>query len=249
MVWGMSLPSAFGEFFPDGKFEGDPQEPQGQDWGQRLTEYFMAQSVASQKELFDYQIDDGNAAYLYPYYVSLKFISDDPRSFNPDFPAWSPIRSHESPEFFQTLRKVKNLGSIIALNNRIIAVDDAMKELLEELEPRVHSFFPIKILMRRGQYYPKIFYTLVVGQRFDSFAPDLSDSKSFREDGASSFVHKEGQRAMQSLAFRASAFSGAQLWKERRIGREWLLCMSDRLVSEISRRGLRIPNHFEMLEV
>jgi hypothetical protein len=71
----------------------------------------------------------------------------------------------------------KSLGSLIKLNDRILAVDEALKAIIERLESGVHQFFPIEIMMPSDKAPSVRYYVLVIGNYCDSFIP-----KAVRKD-------------------------------------------------------------------
>ncbi len=255
MVWGMNLPSGFGEFWPDGDFELD-EKTREDGWGTRLAQYYLAQSPNAQRRLLDYGENQvGYGARGYGTFVSGKFINEHVANayyFGSDehyiSRPYTAVEPHEAPQFFQTGKSYKTLGSMIKLNSRIMAVDEALKAIIERLEPGLHQFFPIEIRMPRGQFYPAQYYTLVIRQYLDSFSPKDSDPYSFRENGKYGYIHENSKSGVTGLAFSKSAFGSAHLWRERGF-REWLICFSDVLIAEISNAGLRMPKHYKIMEV
>jgi hypothetical protein len=247
MVWGMNLPSSFGEFWPDGDFEGESNS-RSDGWSERLTSHYEAQPVEEQKRLFNYDDGHGNAAHRYPGYVSEKFISEIGTKRGADRPPFTPIEPHEPPRYFETCKTYGSLGSLIMLSDRIIAVDDALKDIIEQMEPGVHRFFPIEIRMPKGAVLPKRYYTLVIGQYFDSFSPERCKPGSWRNDGDYAFEHGDRKADLAGLAFSSAVFGKAHLWRERR-RREWLTLFSDELKAAIEQAGLRTPKLNKMKEV
>ena len=246
MVRGMALPKVFGLFWPDGEFRG---------WNRGLVAYYMAQPPEVQRALYDGYPDPVECAVSYPLYVSRKFISEigSRKNARPENPPFTPIQVHESPKVFVTEAKCNDLGSLIMLNGRIIAVDEAMKSLIEQFEPGIHQFFPIEIMMPKEVGFPRTFFTLCIGNYFDSFVESASDSKAFDElpnsNGRLS-INDSRQRISQSikgLALAKDVHSGAHLWRERRFG-EWLTCFSDDFHGAIQDAGLRVPIMQKMME-
>jgi hypothetical protein len=239
MVWGMGLPDDFGKFWPDGEFEGGG-------WGHRLDSFCQTQPFEVQRALFDH----GPSAHIadYSYYVSQKFINEVGTKVRAEDVPFTPVLPQEAPASFVTEKTYKELGSLIKLNNRILAVDDALKALIETLEPDVHQFFPIEITMPKGSVYPKSFYTLVIGQYFDSFVPEKSEKGSFKPDGPDYYFHTETKKGLNGIALSQAVFGKAHLWRERRLSGEWLTCFSDELNSEIEKADLRIPKLHKMME-
>lgn len=96
----------------------------------------------------------------------------------------------------------------------------------------MHQFFPIEIKMPKGKIFPKAYFTLVIGQYFDSYAPDKSD---------------ESKKNLAGRAFSKAAFGNAHLWRDRRF--PLLNCLSDELKSALDDAGLRLPKHYRMKEI
>ncbi|MBB6124444.1 imm11 family protein [Sphingobium subterraneum] len=246
MVWGMSLPSSFGEFWSDGSFEATPDATSG--WGSRLKSYYLELSPEDQSALFDY-VDTASRGKAGPYvsFVVGKFLHEQGAKGGADMPPFSPILAHEPPRFFVIERGGKSLGSLIMLSNRMLAVEEALKTIIERLEPSLHQFFPIEIMNRKGDVYPKSYYTLVIGQYFDSFSPEASKEGSCELD-ITRFRYRDNKAGISGLAFQKSLFGSAHLWRERQII-GLLTCFSDELIAEIAEAGLRIPRHYKMMEV
>lgn len=246
MVWGMRLPSTFGEFWPNGEFEGEGVVPGSDGWGTRLEVYYNEQMPEEQRALFD--DGRGNGPGTYAFHVSEKFIRERGTVTSPDHPPISSIEPQEPPRSFETEKIYNSLGSLIKLNNRMLAADEALKDVIERLEPGVHEFFPIEIRMPRGRVFPKHYHVLVIGQYFDSFSPEKSREGACQADGPDLYFIAPGKQGVAGLAFSRQVFGEAHLWRERRL-REELTCLSDELKSEIDRSGLRIPNHYQMKDI
>lgn len=237
MTWGMLLPNGFGQFWPYGEFEG---------WHQRLMSHYMAQPPEIQRTLYNGLSDPLQCAANYPFYVSQKLVSElgsriSPHPHNPPF---TPVEDHEPPTIFVTEAKCKELGSLIALNDRIVAVDAAMRSLIEAFEPGVHRFFPIDIMMPKGARFERPFFILWIGQYRDCFVPSASNPEVFAElpDSGGQLTVKTAQpgATIKGLALARDQISGAHLWRERKFG-EWLSCFSDELHQTIEDAGLLTP--------
>jgi hypothetical protein len=238
MVWGMGLPESFGLFWPSGEFEGGG-------WYNRLPNYFYEQPPEIQKALFDSPLEPMEAMDAYTLYVTDKFISEvgARKSPRPEHPPYTPIHKDELPATFDIEKTQKVLGSLIALNGRIVAVDDALKDIIERFEPSLHHFYPIKIVMPKGNIFPKNFYILVIGQYFDSFVPEKSKDEAFRElpnSGGKLLIRGGPKNNIPGLALSQNIYGDAHLWRERRLGPD-LTCFSDALAAEIENAGLHIP--------
>ena len=237
MVWGMSMPSGFGEFFPDGEFVG---------WRECLKTYYGTQMPEEQKALFD--DGRGNGANRYAYHVSEKLKREPGSCLSQHYPPFGPVEPHETPKSFRTAKRHASLGSLVALNDSILAVDEALKGIIERLEPGVHRFFPVETSMPGGAAFPRAHHILFIGRFFDSFSPERSDYGSWRPDGPDHYFHEPNKKGMAGLAFSRAIFGDAHLWRERRMS-SLLTCLSDELRTEIAKARLRTPKLCQMKEI
>jgi hypothetical protein len=111
-VWGLVEPSDFGDFFPDGDYVG---------WEEGIKRYFDEEMSAEQRAAFD------NWDVSYRGEVASKFTEDRGR-----------LEPHERPLEFRIMEAPKSLGSLLLLTDRLRAVDVALQEIIERLEPGVH---------------------------------------------------------------------------------------------------------------
>lgn len=249
MVWGMSIPSSFGDYWPEGDFESlDPRGKGG--WRDRLNRYYQSQSPEVQSALYDYT--QGGDIASYPTYVTSKFTQElgvRPTQF-PELAPLNSIKDHEPPQCYITAKSYKSLASLISLNG-LLAVDERMKAIIERLEPGIHQLFPIEIRMPRGKLYPKQYHLLVVGQDIDAFSPEKSEEGSYRSYGpeySGYYTLIDSKKEISGLAFSKTAFGRAHLWRERALNGK-LTCLSDQLEAEAVKAGLRLPKHYRMMEV
>ena len=233
MAWALTVPYDFGDFFPDGDYVG---------FKEKLHKYFNEEMDAEQKALLRRPV-------TYARFVGEKFISELGSNLDQTLPPVSPIASHEVPECFETEKRYSSLGSLIELNNRFMAVDDALKDIIERLEPEKHQFFPIKITMPNGEVYPKRHFTMIVGQWLESFSPEKSTVGCWKDRGMGYYsAISESKKDIGGLALIKNAFGKAHLWRERKLQKPDLL-FSDELKVEIAKAGLRLPEHAQAKEV
>jgi hypothetical protein len=127
MVWGMRLPDDFGEFWPRGDFEYDPEEKES-GWYDRLKRHYLAQTPEEQIRLYDYRgLDHGHdtvwwGASRYSTYVSGKFRDEVGTKDGPDSLPFARADAHEAPLTFDTDKTYASLGSMLKFNNRILGV-------------------------------------------------------------------------------------------------------------------------------
>lgn len=232
MVWAVSSPTSLGVYFPAGDYVG---------WKERLFAYYRNEMSAEEKT--QYSIAD------YAYRVSGKFNQELNSPSGMGY--LTPIRAHEAPDCYETEKTFSDLGSLIQLTNSNWAVEESLKNIVERLEPRVHGFYPIKIILPKAKVYPKNYFLLVVGQYLESFSRLQSNPKTWRESG--DFPGRYSligwsKDEIGGLAFEKSKFGNAHLWRER-VGGNPQLFFSDTLKAESDKAGLSMPKLFPAKEV
>jgi hypothetical protein len=233
MVWALIEPGSFGDFFPDGDFVGRKEQ---------LAAHFSKMSA-------DFQAMFGGSSASYKSYVSSKFANEIGTKIG-EKPKLVALEPHEKPSWFETEKRYTSLGSIIETSNQLLAVDEALKTIIERLDPGVHDFWPMQITMPKGEAYPNKYYALVIGQFKDSFSPENSAEGSWtKEKNYDSYsVPIDNQQYVSGLALSNSAGGVAHLWRERKLRRP-NIWFSDSLQSEIAKAGLRLPKHYRAQEV
>tara|TARA_R110000868_G_C10868873_1_gene762121 strand:+ start:748 stop:1482 length:735 start_codon:yes stop_codon:yes gene_type:complete len=244
MIWGMYLPRGGGPYGPDGDYEG-PVDIYGDGWLHRLIKYGCEELSDEQRAFYG----DGRR---YAFCAIKKFHKENGyRGPSPDDRIVQPIEKHEPPLFFQLKRGYRELSSIISLPGRIWAVDESVKQIIERLEPSLHSFYPVEIRMRRGKVYPVQYYVLVVGKYLESFSPEESDPYSFKPQEANGvrwYILHGYKAEVTGLAFRKAMHANVHLWRERGL-EEWLICLSGELESALREAKLKLPKYYRMIEV
>src|SRR5262249_29798530 len=151
MVWALVDPGSFGDFFPNGDHVG---------WAEGIKRYFDEEMSAQQRAAHD------NWDVSYRGDVARKFTED-----------MGPLAPHERPSEFRMMETPKSLGSLVKTENRLLAVDATLKEIIETLEPGAHQFWPIRMTSRKGNEYPGAYYGLIIRRFIDSFVPEQSDAR------------------------------------------------------------------------
>ncbi|WP_423992736.1 imm11 family protein [Halocynthiibacter sp.] len=174
------------------------------------------------------------------YHFSQKYVKD-----------LGPLEDYAQPKELKTLKVHKELASLIMMKNQLIAVDETLRDIIEDLEPGVHQFWPMKITMPKDQTYPVPYYGMVIHTHLASFRLEGSDPASARPDayaGEGVDVISTSRSALAGLAMSREAADGKHIWREKHILRPWLF-MSDELVARIKDAGLKMPKHYPMKAV
>ena len=222
MVWALIDPSGLGDYFPSGEHLG---------WREALEAFFQEQMTDEDRERYSGRLTS------YIYQVSRKFRED-----------LGLLEPHEMPREFLAATPHKSLSSLIVTEGGLHAVDETLKDLIEGLEPGVHQFWPMRILMPGGKDYPTPYYGMVIRQFFDSFRPEQSVEGSWVGDPSYYMAFGATKAHMKGLAFDKGVFGSAHLWRETRMRQPQVL-MSDALQGAIEQAGLRIWRHFKAKEV
>ena len=223
MVWGLREPSGFGQFFLDGDYVG---------FDDRLKDYFSTQMSDAEKAEMGMR-----ERFSYTAFYN-KFTKD-----------LGPLKPHECPTEFQVqFNQAKSFGSLVKLTAKLLTVDEALKTIIETLDPGVHQFWPIEIKLPRGKPFPRQFYGLRIGRFLDSFSPEKSDKDAWWERKGRYYAENKTKAYFNRLALSSEAFGDAHLWRETRL-QEPEICFSDSLKEAVDDAGLRLPKYYKMKEV
>ena len=224
MVWCLKEPSGFGQFFLEGDYVG---------WRERLTQYYLEEM--SDEEKANYNKND---VPDYIFQVACRFTMDR-----------GPLKPHECPTEFQVqFNRAKSFGSLVKLTSKLLTVDEALKTIIETLDPGVHQFWPIEIKLPRGKPFPRQFYGLRIGRFLDSFSPEASSFSSFREEFGMYYVDQPTKEFYAGLVMRSEIIGTSNLWREKKL-KQPEICFSDRLKEAADTAGLRLPKYYKMKEV
>lgn len=119
------------------------------------------------------------------------------------------------PSEWQIKKSYSNLASLITLWC-FLAVDEELKSVIERIEPGVHQFWPVKILMPRGKVYPKQYYGMVIRNFRDSFVPRESEYNRYQSSDDMYFASGDAKRDYADLCFKQQNLKGVHLWREKK---------------------------------
>ncbi len=159
MVWCLMKPQGFGDYWPDGEFVG---------WEEPLKKYYDSEMPHEKK------VAMGMTKRILFSEFAEKFSEDLGR-----------LEAVECPKEFRTIKTHSNLADLIDTQDRLLAVSEALKSIIEDVEQEVHQFWPLKIISRRGEAYPVNYYGMVVGRFLDSFDYEQSRKENWRHSGDS----------------------------------------------------------------
>lgn len=215
-------PQGFGDYWPDGEFVG---------WKEPLKNYYDTEMPHEKK------VAMGMTKRIYYSEFSKKFADNLGR-----------LDDVECPKEFRTIKTYKNLADLIATANRLLAVSEALKDLIEGLEPGVHQFWPLKITSRKGQVYPVNYYGMVVGRFLDSFDYEQCRKENWYCSNDSYVPLPTTKKAFAEMAMSAKVIGGAHLWRERKVYNPPIY-FSDELQDRIEQAGLRLYRRYKLKEV
>ena len=161
----------------------------------------------------------------------------------PHEPPLTPIKPHEWPPVFKLNKTRKRLGSLIQTENQILAVDDALKAIIEGLEPGVHQFNPIKVLSAKREELWGKYHVLVISRFLSSFRPEQSNLDLLKDRERHPVPIFFTPQVYAQMAMSAAEIQDAHLWRERGAFGGGHIFISDTLQSAIADAGLRIPPH------
>lgn len=231
MTWAMMLPRGFGDYWPLGQMT-DAR-------GKAEAQFNSTLSEEERAEMPEGVHSQGVQAIL----------ANASRKCTMDL---GPLEPYEQGAVFEAQKTEKSLASFIKLDNGLLAVDEALKAIIEDLDPGVHQFWPIKIRMPKGKHYAKQYYALVVRRYLEAFSPGQSKPNSWRKMGSGStymIVKYPKKNEIAGLAFSEERIGSSHLWRERLLQTPEIF-LSDTLKKRIDEAGLRIPKeHYKVQNV
>jgi hypothetical protein len=230
MVWGVLIPTGFGDFRPEGELVG---------WEERLDAYYHKELEGGPLKAHMPRASYYHSRVLWKFLRELGSLTPDSLRVERPLP-------HEWPEEYRTAKTHDKLGSLIEIDG-FLAVEDHLKALIEEIEPGLHDFRPIRITMPRGKDYPVPYHVLLIGQFRDSFRPELTTEGTWNGKLDYPRVH-DTKAGLAGAAMSTEAIGGAHLWRERKLV-EPKICFSDELQDAIAKAGLRMMKHYKMKSV
>lgn len=236
MVWGMRLPGSFGDFFPDGEYA---------DRSRTIADHLRATGgpeLAHKIDAFQGDISNFKAVVDARYDASQKFTKD-----------LGDLEDFEKPRAFVTVKSYSDLASLVNTENRLIAVGEDLKSIIEGLEPGVHQFWPITITMPKGKIYPKQYYGMRIARFLDSFSPEKSEPGAVGTEefmGKTKYiVNKPDKKCLSGFALDTHRIGDAQLWREKKRIHGVDFFFSDALHDAIVKAGLRMPTFYKLKAV
>lgn len=221
MTWILVHQASFGPFFPEGTF-----------------------SDSDDKFRAEFERTVTLAPDQHPDRTFLDFRSANRVNFGRPT---APARPFQMVDTFQLQRPVKELADILQTSNKLTAVSEAAKDIIERLEPGTHQFWPITFLTKRGEVANSTpYFAMLVLQSRDAMRPEASAEGSLKETASYSNrwrIQAHKKSLLEGIAIEEVAVNAAHLWFEQRaISGAYFL--SDALSAALQERGLRLPPKF-----
>lgn len=227
MAWALIKPTGYGEYFPDGGVGRGLDPYIG--WKEQIKNYYDNEMSGEEKR------ELGMEERISYWEFSRKNSEDK-----------GPMKPFEQQKEYRAVKTFKTSSSLINLGG-VLAVNKELKSVIEEFEPGMHQFWPIKITMPKKQEFPVQFYGMLILQWLDSFIPEQSEYRR-ADENMTQFWADETKVKIGKLSFSSEQIGGAHLWREKKITRPYYY-ISDALQSEIVNRQLKIFRHHPVREV
>ena len=108
----------------------------------------------------------------------------------------------------------------------------AARDLIEEMEPGMHQFFPVEVTIGKDDAPYGTYYKFVLGSRIDTLARDLSGPYNAR-GMCKGFGDPEGRVVLDT-----ARIGGHHLWTEMFVSRPGWIWGSDAMVARLRASGL-----------
>ena len=226
MVYGVYHPSTFGIFGPEGTLS-KPSEAQVDE----VVEVFRREWPPEQ--IAKYEAFSPEAFRNIAFDEVRSRESAKSRKESSTGPVIAPFRPHA----YTVKGRVPKLGAWLEVTNGLNLVADELRAIIERLEPGVHQFWPLEVVLPKGARPPHDYHALVIGQFRDSLLDEQSD---LWESGRLKFAGDTTAKAFKRVVVSIDRIGDAHLWRERRLTRP-NICISNALRSAIAEAGLKVP--------
>lgn len=130
-----------------------------------------------------------------------------------------------------------------------LAVSQAFRNAVELIEPGVHQFFPVEILLKDRTFYKDPIYFLNIATSVEAINPDLGgfNKSGFSSDDTDWFRWVPASGKAEFLAVYKNKIAGRALWKDKRFGGTYNFA-SDALLEQLRKtapNGWDIKDYFQ----
>ncbi len=231
MTWAILDPLGTGDYSPEGGRTVDFEE--------KVDHHFLNVLTDEERAGFD------NRIVKFRGHVGRKYALKPPGE----------LRDFEKPTQIEITRTYKNLASIFQVVRGMLIVEQAVKEIIESLEPDTHQFWQVDVLMPGGKSTDRNWYAMVITHHLDTFVPEKSDPNSFSGDGVgvdggrgTYRIFARNKSNYARIAVSRKAIGGAHIWRDVGMAQPNFF-VSDEAMAAFDAAGLRIGRHFQVLEV
>ena len=120
------------------------------------------------------------------------------------------------------LRKTAKLPDAFRVLNGLPLVSDPLRNIIEQLDPKLHQFFPVEVALPAGREPDTGYNVFIVTTKKRTIMPELSDVS-----GPSRWGSYNLQSPGSNVSFSPECREGAHIWREERFRGQ--LFMSDEL--------------------
>lgn len=147
------------------------------------------------------------------------------------------LKPEQVPKKLILFKPRKNLRDAFRSLNGISVVSDAMREVIETLDPGLHQFFPIQVEFPRGKLPEKKYNVIIISTKKKTIIPELSEVDGPRYGKFYSVVEYR-----KDVSFAPVCRDGAHMWREEGFRNEHFI--SDELAAAIKAKELKYLKHW-----
>ncbi|NSX55129.1 imm11 family protein [Parasulfitobacter algicola] len=151
------------------------------------------------------------------------------------------LGSDEVPKTFKLSKARDSLPASFMVQDGLYIVQKPFRDLIEQLDPGLHQFFPIEVRHRNGTPHDPPCYAINVTETRDSIVDDQSTVDKFVTDPEN--TDKRIVYFKKDITIDPSKLTNIHLWREVRYPKS--LLMSDELRDALKETGLRMPRCFK----
>ena len=162
------------------------------------------------------------------------------------------LKPAEMPDVLPLEKGPKVLPAVFHSDGGIVVCSGELKAILEEFNPGIHQFIPIKVILRNGLDAPGTHFILNVHHTLDAIVDERtkarrSDATLPGEPSRHYMFLRIDAESPGDVTVNRSKLTSAHLWREKAYPR--LYMMSDALHSRLKAAGMRFFKAIKATEI
>ena len=172
----------------------------------------------------------------YTYEISKKYLFD-----------MGPLASSELPRVYQTEKTYKTIGSMFEVSDQLVVVEEALKDLIEELEPSAHQFWDLSLTRPNKEPYERRYCGMRINRFIAAIDVDSSGDDVLIKYEDSYTLKNISRSQAKNLFVSARDISSYCIWRDEYNPNR--IFFSKQFFELAKKKGFDLPRSAELKEI